>query len=235
MRKLERKIGSMCRKAAKEIALGERDVVRISQRNEKDYLGNRLERVNLANEQAEIGVVRGLAWTAMGGDTLEIQVSAFPGEGKLQLTGKLGEVMQESARIALSYVKSVAADREEFLKQHDFHLHVPEGAVPKDGPSAGVTMATALYSVVMGAKVRPEVAMTGELTLRGNVLAIGGLKEKLLAAKAAGIRKVYVPSENRKDILDLEEEIREGIQVGYARKIEDIWKGIFISKNGGSL
>ncbi len=235
VRNLERKIGSMCRKAAKEIALGERDVVRISQRNEKDYLGNRLERVNLANEQAEIGVVRGLAWTAMGGDTLEIQVSAFPGEGKLQLTGKLGEVMQESARIALSYVKSVAADREEFLKQHDFHLHVPEGAVPKDGPSAGVTMATALYSVVMGAKVRPEVAMTGELTLRGNVLAIGGLKEKLLAAKAAGIRKVYVPSENRKDILDLEEEIREGIQVGYARKIEDIWKGIFISKNGGSL
>lgn len=228
VRNLERKIGSMCRKAAKEIALGEREVVRISQRNEKDYLGNRLERINLANEQAEIGVVRGLAWTAMGGDTLEIQVSAFPGEGKLQLTGKLGEVMQESARIALSYVKSAAAGKEEYLKQHDFHLHVPEGAVPKDGPSAGVTMATALYSVVMGTKVRPEVAVTGELTLRGNVLAIGGLKEKLLAAKAAGIRKVYVPSENKKDVLDLEEEIREGIQVSYARKIEDIWKGIFM-------
>ncbi len=228
VRNLERKIGSMCRKAAKEIALGEREVVRISQRNEKEYLGNRLERINLANEQAEIGVVRGLAWTAMGGDTLEIQVSAFPGEGKLQLTGKLGVVMQESARIALSYVKSAAAGKEEYLKQHDFHLHVPEGAVPKDGPSAGVTMATALYSVVMGTKVRPEVAMTGELTLRGNVLAIGGLKEKLLAAKAAGIRKVYVPSENKKDVLDLEEEIREGIQVSYARKIEDIWKGIFM-------
>jgi len=227
VRNLERKIGSMCRKAAKEIALGEREVVRISQRNEKDYLGNRLERINLANEQAEIGVVRGLAWTAMGGDTLEIQVSAFPGEGKLQLTGKLGEVMQESARMALSYVKSVAVEKEEFLKQHDFHLHVPEGAVPKDGPSAGVTMATALYSVVMGKKVRPEVAMTGELTLRGNVLAIGGLKEKLLAAKAAGIRKVYVPSENRKDVLELEEDIREGIQVSYARRIEDIWRGVF--------
>lgn len=227
VRNLERKIGSMCRKAAKEIALGEREVVRISQRNEKDYLGNRLERINLANEQAEIGVVRGLAWTAMGGDTLEIQVSAFPGEGKLQLTGKLGEVMQESARMALSYVKSVAVEKDEFLKQHDFHLHVPEGAVPKDGPSAGVTMATALYSVVMGKKVRPEVAMTGELTLRGNVLAIGGLKEKLLAAKAAGIRKVYVPSENRKDVLELEEEVREGIQVVYARNVEDIWRGIF--------
>lgn len=230
VRNLERKIGSMCRKAAKEIALGEKEMVRISRRNEKDYLGNPLERINLANEQAEVGVVRGLAWTAMGGDTLEIQVSAFPGKGKLQLTGKLGEVMQESAQIALSYVKSVAAEKqmEEFLKEHDIHLHVPEGAVPKDGPSAGVTMATALYSVVMEKKVRPEIAMTGELTLRGNVLAVGGLKEKLLAAKAAGIQKVYVPFENKKDILELEEEIREGIQVCYAKRVEEIWRGVYL-------
>ena len=187
-----------------------------------------MERINLANEQPEIGVVRGLAWTAMGGDTLEVQVSVFPGDGKLQLTGKLGEVMQESARMALSYVKSVTVDKEEFLKQHDFHLHVPEGAVPKDGPSAGVTIATALYSVVMERKVKPEAAMTGELTLRGNVLAIGGLKEKLLAAKAAGIRKVYVPFENKKDVLELEEEIRDGIQVSYVKRIEDIWGGVFL-------
>lgn len=230
VRNLERKIGAMCRKAAKEIALGEKEIVRISRKNEKDYLGNPLERINLANEQAEIGVVRGLAWTAMGGDTLEIQVSAFPGSGKLQLTGKLGEVMQESAQIALSYVKSVATEKqtEEFLKEHDIHLHVPEGAVPKDGPSAGVTMATALYSVVMQRKIRPEIAMTGELTLRGNVLAVGGLKEKLLAAKAAGIQKVYVPFENKKDILELEEEIRDGIQVCYVKRVEEIWRGIYL-------
>lgn len=228
VRNLERKIGSVCRKAAKQIALGEKESVSVSRKNEKDYLGNRREHINPANEQAAIGVVRGLAWTAIGGDTLEIQVSAFPGDGKLLLTGKLGEVMQESARMALSYVKSIAVEKEDFLKQNDFHLHVPEGAVPKDGPSAGVTIATALYSVVMGKKVRPEVAMTGELTLRGNVLAIGGLKEKFLAAKAAGIQKVYVPFENKRDVLELDEEIQEGIQVGYARRMEDIWRGIFL-------
>lgn len=228
VRGLERKIASMCRKAAKEIALQETDCVRVTVRNEKDYLGNRLERIHPANERAEVGVVRGLAWTSVGGDTLEIQVNSFSGDGKLLLTGKLGEVMQESAQIAFSYVKSIIQQgRQTYIKEHDFHLHVPEGAVPKDGPSAGVTMATALYSVVTERKVRPDIAMTGEITLRGNILPVGGLKEKLLAAKAAGISKVFVPWQNKKDILELEEEVLEGMEITYGKRVQDIWRVVF--------
>ena len=209
VRNLERKLATLCRKAAKKIAAGEAQKVRITERNIKDYLGKELQRINLANEKPEKGIVRGLAWTSAGGDTLEIEVNVMQGSGKLELTGKLGDVMQESAKLALTYVKSVTAPKmeEEFFQKHDFHLHVPEGAVPKDGPSAGVTMATAFYSAITGDKILPEIAMTGELTLRGKVLAIGGLKEKLLAAKAAGIKKVFVPAENKRDIAELEEEV----------------------------
>ena len=169
VRNLERKLATLCRKAAKKIAAGEAQKVRITERNIKDYLGKELQRINLANEKPEKGIVRGLAWTSAGGDTLEIEVNVMQGSGKLELTGKLGDVMQESAKLALTYVKSVTAPKmeEEFFQKHDFHLHVPEGAVPKDGPSAGVTMATAFYSAITGDKILPEIAMTGELTLRG--------------------------------------------------------------------
>lgn len=226
VRNLERKLATLCRKVAKKIAAGEAQKVRITERNIKDYLGKELKRINLANEKPEKGIVRGLAWTSAGGDTLEIEVNVMPGSGKLELTGKLGDVMQESAKLALTYVKSVTAAKmeEEFFQKHDFHLHVPEGAVPKDGPSAGVTMATAFYSAITGERVLPEIAMTGELTLRGKVLAIGGLKEKLLAAKAAGIKKVFVPAENKRDIAELEEEVLSGLELRYAKKVEDIWK-----------
>ena len=226
VRNLERKLATLCRKAAKKIAAGEAQKVRITERNIKDYLGKELQRINLANEKPEKGIVRGLAWTSAGGDTLEIEVNVMQGSGKLELTGKLGDVMQESAKLALTYVKSVTAPKmeEEFFQKHGFHLHVPEGAVPKDGPSAGVTMATAFYSAITGDKILPEIAMTGELTLRGKVLAIGGLKEKLLAAKAAGITKVFVPAESKRDIAELEEEVLSGLELRFAKKVEDIWK-----------
>lgn len=230
VRGLERKLGGVCRKAAKEIASGSTETVRVSVRNAKEYLGKELNRINLANERPEIGIVRGLAWTKVGGDTLEIEVSVIEGSGKLELTGKLGDVMKESAKIALTYAKAVTVKKlgAQYFTKHDFHLHVPEGAVPKDGPSAGVTMATAFYSVLTGKKVLPEAAMTGELTLRGKVLAIGGLKEKLIAAKAAGIKKVFVPIDNQRDIEELEEEVLTGLEIRYARKIEDIWKEVFV-------
>ncbi len=227
VRNLERTIAKLCRKAAREIASGKTCKVHVTERNVRTYLGKELQRINLANEQPEAGVVRGLAWTGAGGDTLEIEVNVMQGSGKLVLTGKLGEVMQESAKIALTYVRSVTAEKmeEEYFQKHDFHLHVPEGAVPKDGPSAGITMATAFYSAVTGKKVWPEIAMTGELTLRGKVLAVGGLKEKLLAAKAAGIKKVFVPAENQRDIGELEDEVLSGIALCYAKRAEDVWKG----------
>ena len=225
-RGLERKIAALCRKAAKSIAEGEEKKLRISDRNLVQLLGKPSYEPNKALEKPEIGIVRGLAWTQVGGDTLEIEVSILPGTGELQLTGKLGEGMQESAKIALTYVKSqvYAKKEKEYFKTHDIHVHVPEGAVPKDGPSAGVTMATAIYSAIMEVPVRADVAMTGEVTLRGRVLPIGGLKEKLLAAKAAGIQVVMVPEKNRKDVEELEEEVLMGIDVRYAGKVEDVWK-----------
>ena len=171
-----------------------------------------------------------LAWTEVGGDTLEIEVNTMPGEGNLKLTGQLGDVMKESAEIALSLVRALLPREEEFFKTHDFHLHVPEGAVPKDGPSAGVTMTTAIYSAVTGKKVLAKVAMTGEITLRGRVLPIGGLKEKLLAAKQAGIQKVVVPKENKPDVEELEEEITEGMQIVFAGSISDVLKEALVQK-----
>lgn len=226
VRNLERKIAQVCRKAAMEVAKDSSKKVRVSERNLKSFLGMERYENNMANEESDVGIVRGLAWTSVGGDTLEIEVNVMDGTGKLELTGKLGDVMQESAKIALSFVRSVLSDKidAEYFTKHDIHLHVPEGAVPKDGPSAGITMATAIYSAITNKKVRADIAMTGELTLRGRVLPIGGLKEKIIAAKTAGIKLVMVPEKNKKDIAELEEEIKEGIDIKFARCAEDVWK-----------
>lgn len=224
VRELERQIGKICRKCAKRILAGEEGTIRVNSRNIEDFLGKKKYRVHEAEKKDEVGIVRGLAWTEVGGDTLEIEVNTMPGEGELILTGQLGDVMKESAQIALSLVRALLPKEEEFFKEHDFHLHVPEGAVPKDGPSAGVTMTTALYSAVTGKKADAKVAMTGEITLRGRVLPIGGLKEKLLAARLAGMKKVIVPKENKPDVEELETEITEGMTIVYAGKIEDVLK-----------
>lgn len=224
VRELERQIGKICRKCAKRILAGEEGTIRVNTRNIGDFLGKKKYRVHEAEKKDEVGIVRGLAWTEVGGDTLEIEVNTMPGEGELILTGQLGDVMKESARIALSLVRALLPKEEDFFKEHDFHLHVPEGAVPKDGPSAGVTMTTALYSAVTGKKVDAKAAMTGEITLRGRVLPIGGLKEKLLAAQLAGMKKVIVPRENKPDVEELETEITEGMTIVYAGKIEDVLK-----------
>ena len=231
VRGLEKQLATICRKAAHKIASGEQETVRVSGRNLKEYLGKEKYRILLAAKKPQVGVVRGLAWTSVGGDTLEIEVNVLPGKGILELTGKLGEVMQESAKIALTYVKSVAGKEltSDFFEKHDIHIHVPEGAVPKDGPSAGVTLATALYSAVTGRKVRPDIAMTGEISLLGNVMAIGGLKEKLIAAGQAGIKQVFVPQENEADVEELEAEVVEGLTITKVQKLTDIWKEVFVS------
>ena len=228
-RGLERKIASVCRKAAKAVAQadeGTKTKLRISDRNIKEYLGKPVYKPNAANEKPEVGIVRGLAWTSVGGETLEIEVVVLNGTGKLELTGKLGDVMKESARIALTYVRFLVQDEvdEDYFEKHDIHIHVPEGATPKDGPSAGITMTTAIYSAVTGKPVRADIAMTGEVTLRGRVLPIGGLKEKLLAAKQAGIKEVLVPKENSRDVDEMETEILEGIILQYVHCVEDVLK-----------
>lgn len=225
VRGLERRIASLCRKAAKVIAQEDtKTKIRISDRNVKEYLGKPVYKPNAANEKPEIGIVRGLAWTSVGGETLEIEVMSLKGSGKLELTGMLGDVMQESAKIALTYVRYLVQDQvsEDYFEKHDIHIHVPEGATPKDGPSAGVTMTTAIYSAVTEKAVRADVAMTGEVTLRGRVLPIGGLKEKLLAAKEAGIREVLIPKENSRDVDEMEAEILDGIVLKYVQKVEDV-------------
>ncbi len=230
VRGLEKQLGRLCRKAARRIVTEGAVKLRISDRNLEEYLGKPLYLLNMANARPEVGVVRGLAWTSSGGDTLEIEAALFPGKGELVLTGKLGDVMKESAQIALSVAKAYLGEQVEegYFRKWDLHIHVPEGATPKDGPSAGVTMATAIYSAVSGKKVRADMAMTGEITLRGRVLPIGGLKEKLLAAKTAGIKLVMVPEKNQKDVNELEEEILEGLEIKYARYIQDIWKEAFV-------
>lgn len=229
VRGLERKIASVCRKAAKAVAQadeGTKTKLRISDRNIKEYLGKPVYKPNAANEKPEVGIVRGLAWTSVGGETLEIEVVALNGTGKLELTGKLGDVMKESARIALTYVRFLVQHEvdEDYFEKHDIHIHVPEGATPKDGPSAGITMTTAIYSAVTGKPVRADIAMTGEVTLRGRVLPIGGLKEKFLAAKQAGIKEVLVPKENSRDVDEMETEILEGIILQYVHCVEDVLK-----------
>lgn len=224
VRELERQIGKICRKSARRILQGEDGVIRVNSRNIEDFLGKRKYRINEANKKDYAGIVRGLAWTEVGGDTLEIEVNTMPGEGNLTLTGQLGDVMKESAQISLSLVRSLLPEKEEYFKEHDFHLHVPEGAVPKDGPSAGVAMTTAIYSAVTEQKVYSKAAMTGEVTLRGRVLPIGGLKEKLLAARIAGIETVIVPAENKPDVEELEEEITDGMSIVFADRIQNVLK-----------
>lgn len=216
VRQLERKIGDICRKSAREILEEKKSVIHVTERNLHLYLGKELYIYQMKNEQDEVGIVRGLAWTSVGGDTLEIEVDVMPGEGEILLTGQLGDVMKESARTGISYIRSVSKEYgidEKFFKEHDVHIHIPEGATPKDGPSAGITMATAMLSAITEKKVRADIAMTGEITLRGRVLPIGGLKEKLLAAKNACIKTVLVPKENETDVEEISAEITKGLEI----------------------
>ena len=233
VRQLERKIAEICRKAAKEIFEGKKQAVHITERNLHQYLGRELYTYQMANETPEVGIVRGLAWTSVGGDTLQIEVNIMPGEGEILLTGQLGDVMKESARTGISYIRSVSREHgieEDFFKNHDIHIHIPEGAVPKDGPSAGVTMATAMMSAITGQKARADVAMTGEITLRGRILPIGGLNEKLLAAKNAGIKTVFVPKENRPDVEELSTEITKGLEIFFVSHIDEVLGNVLIKK-----
>ncbi|NLK96579.1 MAG: endopeptidase La [Epulopiscium sp.] len=225
VRKLERCIGELCRKAAKEILEEDKKYIRITEANLEKYLGTKKYRLNKIMEEAEIGIARGLAWTPVGGDTLSIEVNIMKGTGKFELTGQLGDVMKESAKAAISYIRSKAEDLSidsEFYKTMDIHIHIPEGAVPKDGPSAGITMATAMISALTNQPVRNDVGMTGEITLRGRVLPIGGLKEKVLAAKAAGIKKVILPIDNEKDLNELSDSIKENMEFVLAKNMEEV-------------
>ena len=230
VRNLERRIGEICRKAAREFLEKKRKSVHITEGNLQKYLGKEKITFENANEEDEVGIVRGLAWTSVGGDTLQIEVNVMPGDGKLQMTGQMGDVMKESAQIALTYVRSVA-DRygveSKYFKEHDLHLHIPEGAVPKDGPSAGITMATAMFSAVTGKKVLASVAMTGEITLRGCVLPIGGLKEKTLAARMAHMKKVLVPDKNRPDMAEISKEITKGMEIVFVKTMDDVVREAF--------
>ena len=216
VRQLERTIGEICRKVAREILEQKKSNVRITERNLEKYLGKEKFMYDMINVTDEVGIVRGLAWTAVGGDTLQIEVNIMPGKGEVLLTGQLGDVMKESARTGISYIRSVSKKHdiaENFFEKHDIHIHIPEGAVPKDGPSAGITMATAMISAITEKKVRADVAMTGEITLRGRVLPIGGLKEKLLAAKSAGVKTVLVPEKNMRDVEEITLEITKGLEI----------------------
>ncbi len=227
VRQLERKIGEICRKAAREILEDHKGCVRVLAGNVQHYLGRKKYTVDKADGSPQTGIVRGLAWTSVGGDTLQIEVNVMPGKGEIQLTGQLGDVMKESARTGISFIRSVAEKYSidaDFFAKHDIHIHIPEGAVPKDGPSAGITMATAIFSAVTDRPVRGDIAMTGEITLRGRVLPVGGLKEKLLAAKNAGIRTVLVPVENRPVIEELSSEITDGLSIIYVRSMEEVLK-----------
>lgn len=227
VRQLEREIGNICRKAAKELLTTEKKKITVTDRNLHKFLGKEKYSYQMANAAPEVGIVRGLAWTSVGGDTLQIEVNVMPGKGEIMLTGQLGDVMKESARAGISYIRSVSkkyAITEDFFEKHDIHVHIPEGAVPKDGPSAGITMATAMLSAVTGKKVRADLAMTGEITLRGRVLPIGGLKEKLLAAKNAGIQTVLIPKENTADVEELSSEITKGLEIIPVETMEEVLK-----------
>ena len=216
VRNLERRIGDICRKAAREFLENKRKSIKITEINLEKYLGKEKVTFEDANEEDQVGVVRGLAWTSVGGDTLQIEVNVMPGKGNLLMTGQLGDVMKESAQTALTFVRSICPDYQvpnDYFEKHDLHIHIPEGAVPKDGPSAGITMATAMVSAVTGRKVFAKLAMTGEITLRGRVLPIGGLKEKILAARMAHIEKVLVPEKNRPDMAELSREITKGLEI----------------------
>ena len=231
VRSLERTIGKLCRKAAREIFKDSEAAVKVTKTNLKTYLGNPKYSPEKKNDRAEVGIVRGLAWTSVGGVTLEVEVNVLPGKGELVLTGKLGDVMKESAQAALSYVRSISEGYgidAEFYTKHDIHIHIPEGAVPKDGPSAGITMATAMLSAITDRPVRADVAMTGEITLRGRVLPIGGLKEKLLAAKVIGIKTVCIPKDNEKDLEEISKEITDGMEIVPVERFSQVEKIAFV-------
>ena len=230
VRGLERTIGKICRKAARQIYQKNEESIKIKKNNIKDYLGNVKYMPEKRSDKADIGIVRGLAWTSVGGVTLEVEVNVLPGKGELALTGKIGDVMKESAQAGLSYIRSISDKydiKPEFYKEHDIHIHIPEGAVPKDGPSAGITMATAMISAITKKPVRADIAMTGEITLRGRVLPIGGLKEKLLAAKNIGIKTVCIPKDNEKDLEEISNEITDGMEIIPVDRFEQVEKQAF--------
>ena len=231
VRNLERKIGAVCRKAARIIYEKEQGSVRVTGGNLEKYLGIVRYTPDSINERDDVGIVRGLAWTSVGGVTLEVEVNCMPGKGEMKLTGKLGDVMKESAMAALSCVRALSEEyhiKNDYFTKHDFHIHIPEGATPKDGPSAGITMAVALLSAVTGILVRADIAMTGEITLRGRVLPIGGLKEKLLAAKNAGIKTVCVPKRNEKDLSEIADEITKGMKILLVEQIREVLDAAFV-------
>lgn len=238
VRGLERQIGTICRKTAKQILERraknqEESLIKVTSQNLEKFLGKAKYHFDMANERDDVGIVRGLAWTSVGGDTLQIEVNIMPGKGNIELTGQLGDVMKESAMTGISYIRSIASEygiSENYFEKHDFHIHIPEGAVPKDGPSAGITMATAVLSAITDTPVRCKVAMTGEITLRGRVLPIGGLKEKLLAAKTAGITKVLVPKENEKDVEEISKEIKSGMEIVFVERMEEVIDNAFAAK-----
>ena len=234
VRNLERKIGEICRKAAREFLEDGKESIRVTETGLKSYLGKERYTVNRLNEEDDIGIVRGLAWTSVGGDTLEIEVNIMPGKGELLLTGQLGDVMKESAMAGISYIRSVSREygiEDNFFRENDIHIHIPEGAVPKDGPSAGITMATAMTSAITKLPVRADIAMTGEITLRGRVLPIGGLKEKLLAAKNAGIRLVLVPEKNRPDVAEISAEIKRGLEIRFVSQMDQVLKAALVKNS----
>ena len=232
VRQLERQIAKICRKSALKMQEDGVKKISVSGRNLTEFLGKKKYHFNKANTKPEIGIVRGLAWTSVGGETLEVEVNVMPGKGEISLTGQLGDVMKESARAGISFIRSAAAKYhidDKFFSENDIHIHIPEGAVPKDGPSAGITMATAMLSAITGIPVRSDIAMTGEITLRGRVLPIGGLKEKMLAAKKAGIYTVIVPDENRPDVAEMEEEITGGMTVVYVTEMKQVLETALVS------
>ena len=225
VRNLERRIAQICRKADKELLEGEKKSIRISEKNLEKYLGKPLHRINPANQKPEIGIVRGLAWTSVGGDTLEIEVNVMPGKGVFQLTGQLGDVMKESAQTGISYIRSISKEYgidSKFFTENDIHIHIPEGAVPKDGPSAGIAVCTAMVSALTGITVRRDVAMTGEISIRGRVLPIGGLKEKTMAALRHGIRTVIIPKDNEKDLEQIDQTVRKSLNFVTAHTIDTV-------------
>jgi ATP-dependent Lon protease len=233
VRGLERKLGEICRKSARKIYQEQVTEVSVTESNLDSFLGKEKYSPDKKNNSDEIGIVRGLAWTSVGGVTLEVEVNVMPGKGEYKLTGQLGDVMKESAQAAISYIRSISESygiSKDYFAEHDIHIHIPEGAVPKDGPSAGITMATAILSAVTQIPVRADVAMTGEITLRGRVLPIGGLKEKLLAAKTAGITTVCVPKENEKDLEEISEEIKNGMEILLVEHLEEVTKAAFVNQ-----
>lgn len=233
VRNLERKLGEICRKAARRIYEGEKEQLKITAGNLEQYLGKAKYNEEKAGQTNEIGIVRGLAWTSVGGVTLEVEVNLMPGKGEMKLTGQMGDVMKESAQTALSFVRSVSTDYgvdKAFFGEHDIHIHIPEGAVPKDGPSAGITMASAMLSAVTNTPARADVAMTGEITLRGRVLPIGGLKEKLLAAKNAGVKTVCIPKKNEKDLEEISAEITRGLTIVPVEHMDEVLQQVLVKE-----